>query len=339
MPQRHYTIPVFIPEEACPNRCVFCNQRRISGSACAPSVDEVKAGIEKHLSTIPHGSEVEIGFFGGNFTGIPVSEQKTYLETVQHWIQSGRVSGIRISTRPDYISAESLALLQSYHVKTIELGAQSLDDEVLRLSGRGHSRADVVSASRLIRENDFSLGLQMMTGLPGDTPEKTLETAREIIRLGAACTRIYPTLVIRNTELETLYLKGLYQPLSLEEAVNRCADIIPLFVHSGVRILRTGLHPSEGLLDGSSLVAGPFHVNFGEMVYSEVWHRIFQDFLNETPLTTKEKNLVLCVAQGMRNAAFGYQALNRALLLTGFRTVTIQEDSELKNFEFHADLR
>ncbi len=226
---RHFTIPVFIPEAACPNQCVFCNQHRIAGAACAPSIDEVIAKVDEHLLTIPVGSEVEIGFFGGNFTGIPVDEQKAYLASVQNHIVSGRVTGIRISTRPDYISRDILHMLKQYHVTTIELGAQSLDEEVLKLAGRGHSVTQVHEASKMIRENGFSLGLQMMIGLPGDSAEKSIFTAQEIIRLGAECSRIYPTLVIKDTELEQLFIKGKYTPLSLGEAISRVADIVPLF--------------------------------------------------------------------------------------------------------------
>jgi histone acetyltransferase (RNA polymerase elongator complex component) len=330
---RHFTIPLFIPEEACPNRCVFCNQRRIAGAECAPSVEEVIAKIDTHLKSMPEGSEVEIGFFGGNFTGIPEKEQQAYLGSVQHYISSGRVKGIRLSTRPDYINKGILNLLKQYHVTAIELGAQSLDDEVLKLAGRGHTASEVHEASKMIREYGFSLGLQMMVGLPGDTTEKSLFTAREIIRLGADCTRIYPTLVIKNTELEQLYIDGKYIPLSLDDAVNRVAGIVPLFVNAGVKILRIGLHPSEGLMDNTSLVAGPFHVAFGEMVFTEIWRRILKDMTLENG---KRNTLTLTVGKGMSNAAIGHKAKNKNLLLESFRKVTFIESPDLKGFEYHA---
>lgn len=330
---RHFTIPVFIPEEACPNQCVFCNQHRIAGADCAPSVDEVIAKVDEHLQTIPAGSEVEIGFFGGNFTGIPVGEQKAYLASVQNHIVSGRVTGIRISTRPDYINVSILQMLKQYHVTTIELGAQSLDEKVLKLAGRGHTAAQVHEASQMIIENGFSLGLQMMIGLPGDTAEKSIDTAKEIIRLGAECTRIYPTLVIKETELEHLYLEGKYKPLSQDEAVSRVADIVPLFIAAKVKILRIGLHPSEGLLDNTSLVAGPFHVAFGEMVFSEIWRRLISSM---TFGNGKRNILTLTVANGMRNAAIGYKAMNKSLLLESFRKVVFEESTDLKGFEYHA---
>jgi histone acetyltransferase (RNA polymerase elongator complex component) len=329
----HFTIPVFIPEEACPNRCIFCNQHHIAGAECAPSVAEVVAKVDEHLLTIPDGNDVEIGFFGGNFTGIPVEEQKAYLASVQPYFESGRINGIRISTRPDYISKEILTILKQYHVTTIELGAQSLDEEVLKLAGRGHTAEQVHEASQMIIENGFNLGLQMMIGLPGDTAEKSIYTAMEIIRLGAECTRIYPTLVIKETELEQLFLEGKYQSLSQEEAISRVADIVPLFIEAGVKILRIGLHPSEGLLDNTSLVAGPFHVAFGELAFSEIWRRLLIKMVFENG---KRNLLTLTVATGMRNAAIGHKAMNKAMLLESFRKVVFEESTELKGFEYHA---
>ena len=334
MKQRHYTIPVFIPEEACPNQCVFCNQHRIAGAECAPSVEEVMRKINAHLLTIPAEGEVEIGFFGGNFTGIPQAEQQAYLGSVQGFIDSGRVQGIRLSTRPDYITPEILNFLKQFHVTSIELGAQSLDDEVLKLAGRGHTASQVAIASQLIRDHGFNLGLQMMIGLPGDTPEKSMHTAKEIIRLGAVSTRIYPTLVIKNTELEQLYLDGKFTPLTLSEAIEQVADIVPLFVDADVKILRIGLHPSEGLLDRSSLVAGPFEVAFGEMVFSRIWN---SKLSNVVYPNGKRNQLIITVANGMRNPAIGYKAINKNLLLESFRKVIFNESAELKGFEYHVD--
>jgi len=329
---RHFTIPVFVPELACPNRCIFCNQRQISGTLCQPGLGEANEIIEKHLSTIPAGNDVEIGFFGGNFTGIEPELQENYLRLARRFIEQGRVKSIRLSTRPDYINSSVLDLLEKYSVSTIELGAQSLDEEVLKLSGRGHTAAEVETASCLIRERGFSLGLQMMIGLPGDTREKSIHTAREFIRLGAHCTRIYPTLVINDTVLQQQYLAGHYVPLSLEEAVSRVADLVPLFVEAGIRILRIGLHPSEGLLNGENLAGGPFHVAFGEMVYSEIWNRLF------SVISVRNQNsLTLTVPAGMRNAAIGHKALNRIRLQQQFRNVKFVESTDLNGFEFYAD--
>ena len=175
---KHFTIPVFVPELACPNRCVFCNQHSISGCRQQPEPEEVREIVDKHLSTISsEDSHIEIGFFGGSFTGIELGLQEKYLSVAHAYLRAGKIRGIRLSTRPDYVNHEVLNLLKSYGVTTVELGAQSLDNEVLKLSGRGHTVADVEKASAMILSAGFKLGLQMMTGLPGDSPEKSIETA------------------------------------------------------------------------------------------------------------------------------------------------------------------
>ena len=331
---RHYTIPIFVPELACPNRCVFCNQQKISGTLCQPSDSEILEIIEERIATIPAGSEVEIGFFGGNFTGIPLAEQEHMLNLVQPWLLQGKVTAIRLSTRPDYIDQQHLDLLKRYGVRTIELGAQSLDAEVLQLTGRGHSVEDVRNASRLVLDNGFALGLQMMIGLPGDTPEKSLQTAKEIVRLGATCTRIYPTLVIKDTELETLYHEGKYVPLTIDEAVTWAKEIIPVFEAAEVKIIRLGLHPSEGLLHGRNLVAGPFHVSFAELVHTATWN----DLLRPLTETSGNENLSIAVAEGQLNAAVGYGGKNRDMLKQFFHNVKFHCDPVLEGRAFRADI-
>ena len=331
MPQKHYTIPVFIPELACPNRCVFCNQQKISGQILIPEEAEIIAQIETYLEGFPSGAHIEIGFFGGSFTGVPVDDQKHFLGIAHPYLQSGRVHGIRVSTRPDYISESRLDLLQRYGVTTIELGAQSLDEEVLLKSKRGHSIADVEKASSLIHSYGFSLGLQMMTGLPGDTLEKTLMTARRIVELGADNTRIYPALVIKNTELEDLYLAGQYVPLSIEEAVFRVKQIIPIFEEADITILRIGLHPSEGLLNGEDLVAGPFHPSFRELAETALWGDLFKDLSLQA---SSSEFLEIAVPVGQRNMAIGYNAVNRKHLSLTHKKVMFIEDPSLRNHQF-----
>lgn len=333
---KHYTIPVFIPGLACPFQCVFCNQNNISGVNEIPDPKSAVKTITEHLSTMPsEGAHIEIGFFGGNFTGIPFNIQEEYLKAALPYIESGRVKGIRLSTRPDYITSEALRLLKKYGVKTIELGAQSLDKTVLRLSGRGHSVEDIEKASEMILSEGFSLGLQMMTGLPGDTMESSVYTAERIVELGADNTRIYPALVIKDTKMADLYYKGKYRPLTLNEAVERCARLLKIFEQAGVNVIRLGLHPSEGLSSGDSLIAGPFHVSFRELVLSFIWKELL------TPLTENSHNqagtLQLKVAPGQINYAAGYKGENRDMLLQCFRKVSFREDPELKGREFNAD--
>jgi len=309
---------------------VFCNQQKISGQILIPTEHEIIAQIENYLAGFPVGAHVEIGFFGGSFTGVPFDEQEMFLQIAQIYLEHERIQGIRVSTRPDYISVEKLALLKRYGVTTIELGAQSLSEDVLLLSKRGHSVLDVERAAELIISSGFSLGLQMMTGLPGDTLEKTLMTARKIVALGADNTRIYPALVIKNTELEELYQQGEYVPLTLEEAVSRVKQLIPIFEEAGVTILRIGLHPSEGLLNGEDLVAGPFHQSFRELVESALWGDLFKDLFE----MTSGNMIEISVPSGHRTMAIGYHAENRKHLELKYKKVRFIEDGGLKNHQF-----
>jgi histone acetyltransferase (RNA polymerase elongator complex component) len=334
MALKHFTIPIFIPQLACPFQCVYCNQRNISGCQSKPSEEEIIKIIEQHLSTIPSAnSHIEIGFFGGNFTGIPISEQENYLKLIQPYIEKGKVKGIRLSTRPDYINENVLQLLKTYHVSTIELGAQSMDDEVLQLSGRGHNAEEIVRASNLIKANSFSLGLQMMLGLPGDTLDKSIATAKKIVALKADNTRIYPTLVIKDTELEIEYKEKKYSPLSLEQAVEWAKEAYRIVEEANINVLRMGLHPSEGLISGESLIAGPFHVSFGELVMTALW----KDVLGELLHNEKKDEINIYVSPAQMNYAIGYNASNKKMLLSHYKKVKFIADSSIVNRNYHAD--
>jgi len=318
---KHFcVIPVFIPEKACPFRCVYCNQFHITEHTCSVEPEDVKQQIDNYLKTISSETTVRVGFFGGSFTGMPIAEQNRYLDVVQPYIEKGSISEIQLSTRPDYINEEILKNLQTHHVTTIELGAQSLDDEVLRLAGRGHTAAEVEQASALIRSYHFKLGLQMMLGLPGDTRDKALKTARRIVELGAQCTRIYPTLVIKDTELETMYREGNYQPLTMDEAVAQAADVMDIFEQAGV-------HPSEGLISKETLVAGPFHVSFKELVETERWRRKLLTTIGDSQGGT----LMLTVHPSDVNAVVGYNGANRKWLEERFQQVVIRQDEGVEN--------
>lgn len=213
------------------------------------------------------GMRGQIAFFGGTFTGLPKEEMLAYLAVAAPYIKNGAVNGIRISTRPDAIDDEILTLLAEHGVTHIELGVQSMDDEVLRRSGRGYTASEVVKSATRIRDRGFVLGMQLMPGLPGDTPEKSLYSARQVIALGAEETRLYPTVVIRGTPLATLWEKGEYHPLTTEDAVTLCARLKSEFEHSGVRVLKVGLH--SGAVE-QDVLAGPFHPAFGQLVDSRI---------------------------------------------------------------------
>ncbi|MCL2245795.1 MAG: radical SAM protein [Lentimicrobiaceae bacterium] len=329
--KKYYTIPIFIPEKACPFRCIYCNQYTIANKMQLPSNEEIKKTIEKYLNTFPANGVKKLGFFGGSFTGMSIVEQNQYLNIVLPYLESGQIESLMLSTRPDYISEEILENLKRYKVETIELGVQSLDDEVLAKSGRGHNVDDVKNAAALILKKGFKLGLQMMIGLPEDSFEKTLKTAQGIIDMGAHYTRVYPTLVIKDTPLEIIYNSGKYTPLSLEEAVEWCKHLMKLFTENKVTILRMGLHPSEGLITGDSLVAGPFHVSFKELVLSALWKDILEDKLKDK----KGEKLTIEVASKAINAATGYQSVNKNHLLRRFSSVVFKINNNLIDNELN----
>lgn len=309
MAAKHRVIPIFIPQKACPFRCAYCNQFAIAGQDHILSPEEVDGIIQQHLATIPNGSHIRIAFFGGSFTGMSIEEQNQYLDIAFPYVQNGTVEGIQLSTRPDYITPEILENLRRHGVTLIELGAQSLDDEVLQAAHRGHTVQQVQESSALIRQHGFELGLQMMIGLPGDTKEKALRTAQNIADFGATCTRIYPTLVVKDTRLATDYAEGRYQPLSLEEAVDWSKDLYLFFQERDITVLRMGLHPSEGLLSGSGYLAGPFHVSFKELVMSAIWHDRILELLHGTP----QAEAIIKVPAGEINYAVGHGGSNKKI--------------------------
>ena len=251
------------------------------------------------------GRNVEIAFFGGSFTGIDIQLQEQYLHSAYTYIEKGKVSGIRLSTRPDYIDEEILCLLKKYGVTAIELGVQSTCNDILRICNRGCNNNTIRTASKLIKEHDFSLGLQMMIGLPGDSYSTSQKTVDDIIAMGADNTRIYPTLVVRGTELERMYLRGDYTPLELDEAVEWAKTFYLQFEKAGVNVLRVGLHPSPEL--EQSLCAGPYHRSFKELVMTKIWAGI----LNSEFFTLCNQRLSALVHPTQINYAFGYEGTNR----------------------------
>lgn len=281
MSKSHYIIPVFVPHEGCPHNCVFCNQDTITGEKNKVDAKFVKDTIEEYLTTIDNNAIIEVSFFGGTFTAIPMQKQVELLEVAKAYKDAKKIDYIHLSTRPDYINEEILENLKKYSVDIIELGVQSLDDEVLLKSGRGHDEKDVIKASNLIKKYGFVLGHQVMLGLPGDDFEKDIETTRKLIDLQPKIARIYPALVIKDTPMEKMYNRGTYSPYTLEQAVEISEKIYTMFVVNGINVIRIGLQPTEEINWGKELVAGPFHPAFRELVESSIYNNMILEQIQQ----------------------------------------------------------
>ena len=269
MSARASILPVFVPHLGCPHACVFCNQRRITGQLRPADAETVRKIIQDAAALPQTGAKRQLAFYGGSFTAIDEAQQEELLQAAHEALERGEIDSIRLSTRPDAIDGTVLERLRRYGVETVELGAQSMDDEVLRLSGRGHTAADVKRASEMIKAAGFHLILQMMTGLPGDTPGRCVETAKRIIRLQPDGVRIYPTVIVKDTALCELWRSGQYREHTVEDAVSICAKILPLFEKAGIPVIRLGLNPTEEL-SGGAAVAGAYHPALGELVKSRI---------------------------------------------------------------------
>ena len=315
---KHYNIPVFLPELACPFRCVYCNQFSITGKQKLPDIQDVKNVIERHLESFKEKDRfVEVAFFGGNFTGLPEKMQDDFLKIVQPYLEKGVINGIRCSTRPDYIDEKRVRILKNFGMRNIELGAQTTNDGILRKCGRGHSFKDIENASQIIVNEGVTLSLQMMLGLPFDTFDDDFQTAKDIVRLGAKETRIYPCIVVKDTELERLYRNGEYTPLNINEAAEQAATLYEYFTENDVKVLRLGLHTSEDL-NGDAFVAGPYHKNFAEMVFSRLWGRKFDK------MDVKSDKIVIEVPENELNHAIGYKGENKRKLQERYKHVVFK---------------
>ena len=332
---KHINIPVFIPHLGCPNQCIFCNQRHISGTVKFEE-SSVRKTIDDVLSTVGSDVSCEIAFFGGSFTGIDRDLMVRLLDLAQGYVNKGLVCGIRMSTRPDYISKEIVDILKKYTITYVELGVQSMNDDVLRYLKRGHTSSDTVRAARLLKENGFNFVGQMMIGLPTATKEDELYCAKEICRLGAGACRIYPTLVFSQTELEELTLNGEYKPLSLDEAVERCAAVLKVFNENGVDCIRIGLCDSENLHSDDTYVAGPNSPSVGEMVKSRM---IYDDLCEaieiQSGLTAELTGKVLHIEcpKGLLSQVIGHKRSNICKLKNkfGFKSIMTIENPTLEN--------
>ena len=267
-----FIIPIFLPHAGCPHRCVFCNQRIITRSKRnVPSSETIRSEINSFLKYKGNRKKfVQIAFYGGNFLGLEKNDLKRLLQEAENFVSEGKVNSIRFSTRPDTINDEKLDILRSYAVSTVELGVQSMDEEVLEISNRGHTVSDTDKAAGLLKKHNYEIGMQMMIGLPGDDETKALETARRIADLSPDFVRIYPTVVLADSLLARWYEDGTYTPLSLDTAVSLVKKLYLLFTARRIRVVRMGLQASEDFDRGASILAGPYHPAFGHLVFSEI---------------------------------------------------------------------
>lgn len=264
---KHSNISIFVPHIGCPNKCSFCNQRYITGTCKAPNADDVENAVITAVKSKKYDPKTtEIAFFGGSFTAINRNYMISLLEAASSFVRIGLVNGIRISTRPDAIDDEILMLLKEYNVTAIELGAQSFNNYVLKMNNRGHTAQDTEEAARLIRKHGFELGLQIMTGLYADDNESLERTSKNVIELKPDTVRIYPTVVLKDTDLAALYIDGAYKPQTLSEAIKICSKLYLMLTKEGINVIRLGLHSIEE----GAYIAGPWHPAFSELCQSQI---------------------------------------------------------------------
>lgn len=291
--KHQYIIPIFVPHLGCPNDCIFCNQKSISGQKKNMTKEQAKNIIDNYLKNLNDSDAlIEIAFLGGSFTAINENLQNELLELAYTYVKEGKVESIRISTRPDCIDKNILKRLKKYKVKTIELGVQSANDFVLKRANRGHTFEDVKKASKLIRWYGFRLGHQMMVGLPESTRQDEINTAKALIKLRPKMVRIYPVLVVKNTKLEKEYENGIYKALPLPQAVETCKQLVRMFSDKNIDIIRVGLQNTDEISDPSSekseVVAGPYHPAFRQLVESGLWYDAIVEKIKKLNVKVKE---------------------------------------------------
>ncbi len=328
MGKKHKTVPIFIPHMGCPHRCVFCDQCAISGQS-GFDIARVRGEIETALSTLAPDAEAEIAYFGGSFTAIDRALMIELLELAQTYVDEGRVSGIRFSTRPDAVGDEVLDILSHYTITAIELGLQSMDDGVLAACRRGHTADKAREACRRVVARGYSLVGQMMLGLPASDADKELATAREICDLGASAMRIYPTVVFDGTALATMMRAGRYAPIDNAEAARRCAPILALLEERGVGLLRVGLCASETLVS-SRVLGGANHAALGELCYSALFLARMEALLDGC-VSTEGRVACFDIPRGKRSQALGQRRMNACALMEryGLSSVRVRENDSL----------
>lgn len=311
MSKKEYIIPIFIPFLGCPHDCAFCNQVKITNYKDNINKENTIRQINQYLSYFPKNENLkEIAFFGGSFTGLDEKVMISYLEIALNYKKKGIIDRIRLSTRPDYINNSILDILKKYEVDVIELGIQSLDNEILNANERGHSKEDSIRASKLIKDYGFKLGHQIMPGLYKDSFDKAIKTGLESIKMNPDMVRIYPTLVIKDTKLEKLYKECLYKPLSLDEAIEISSRLYMIYSYKKIPVIRIGLQPTENINEKNDVVAGPFHPSIRQLVETNI-HKIYlEELINKYRLKNKIKihisNREISIIAGNKKANKNY---------------------------------
>lgn len=342
--KKHAIIPIFIPHKGCPNDCIFCNQKKITARQAAVTGEDVRNTIETWLSTLePRGLEtIETAFFGGSFTGIPMEEQSAYLSIAKEYKDAGRIHKIHLSTRPDYINRAILDNLKFFGVDVIELGVQSLDDEVLKKAGRGHDAAIVYESSRLIKEYGFELGIQLMIGLPGDSLETCIYSAAETVKIGPSIARLYPTIVINETELYNQYICGKYTPLSQEEAVLRTKEMYKILDDAGIRIIRVGLKSTDLIQENGEINGGTYHPAFRQLVEGEIARERIESLLEAETFDRSKKTKVDFYANPKcMSSLIGHKGKNKAYFLENYPHLDVlyKVSETLSDNQYHIEIK
>lgn len=281
-------IPIFISHMGCQNTCVFCNQRHINGRSQMPTSADIISQIDHYLSCA-NAKEIGIAFYGGSFTGLDMTLQRMYLNIANDYKENGKINHIRLSTRPDYINPRIVEMLVSFGVDLVELGVQSFSDEVLSASGRGHQSSSIYDAINCLKDYGMAFGIQLMFGLPGDNRERFFFSVEETIRLKPDAVRIYPTLVLKDTALQSAYADGLYIPPSLENAINHVAQAYSMLKKASLNVIRVGLQATDLIDFKGSVIAGPYHPAFKEMVLDALFYQKIRSFLEENKLDNHQE--------------------------------------------------
>jgi histone acetyltransferase (RNA polymerase elongator complex component) len=332
MVKKRVIIPIFVPHKGCHFDCIYCNQKKISGQIEELTKNDVREIIEKNLETISSDTYVEIGFYGGSFTGISKEQQIDFLSTANDYVRSGAVDAIRLSTRPDYINDDILTYLKRLNVGTIELGVQSMDDNVLKMNNRGHNVNDVYKAAKIITDYGFCLGIQTMVGLYGSNGELDIDTAVKVTKIAPSFVRIYPTLVIRETYLEKLFNEKLYTPLSIDETIKICKKIIKIYYEKNISVIRLGLTPTENISLDKDVVSGPFHPSIRQMIEAERLRELIVDEIERYKIKDKSE-LIIWTQKGNISSVIGQRRCNIDFLTKKFniKRIVVKESEFLKS--------